>query len=82
MAEDRLSIRLPKSLRRRIDALSESTGKSDSEIARQAIEQYLDRTPASPSAYDVALKAGWIGCFNSGIGDLSTNPKHMEGFGT
>ncbi len=25
--------------------------------------------------------AGIIGSFNSGVGDLSNNPKHMEGFG-
>ena len=81
MASDRLSVRLPHSLRQRIDALSESTGKTESEIAREALEEYLDRNSSSPTAYDVALKAGWIGCFDSGVGDLSTNPKHMKGFG-
>ena len=81
MASDRLSVRLPQSLRQRINELSESTGKTESEIAREALEEYLDRSESSPTAYDVALKAGWIGCFDSGVGDLSTNPKHMEGFG-
>ena len=81
MASERLSIRVSKTLRQKIDALSESTGKSESEIARTAIEEYLERKSLSPTAYDVALKAGWIGCCDSGIGDLSTNPEHMEGFG-
>ena len=81
MAADRLSIRIPEGLRAEIETLSKVTGKSESEIARQAIEEFLERNSASPTCYDVALKAGWIGCFNSGLGDLSTNPKHMEGFG-
>lgn len=54
------------------------TGKSESEIARQAIDEYLERNSATETCYDVALKAGWIGSFNSGNGDLSTNPKHIR----
>ena len=30
--------------------------------------------------YDVLLERGMLGCFD-GPSDLSTNPKHMEGFG-
>ena len=81
MAADRLSIRLPEALRAEIEALSKASGKSESEIARQAIEEYLERQAAGPSCYDIAEKAGLIGCFDSGLGDLSTNPKYMEGFG-
>ena len=32
------------------------------------------------SAYDVALRRGLVGVFD-GPADLSTNPKHMQGFG-
>lgn len=41
-------------------------------------------TPAEDSAFDVANRAGLIGCIQGSAGsptDLSTNPKHMEGFG-
>ena len=31
------------------------------------------------SAYDLLKDS--FGCFDSGLGDLSTNPKYMEGFG-
>lgn len=31
------------------------------------------------SAYEMAKQ--WAGCVESGIGDLSTNKKHLEGFG-
>lgn len=81
MAADRLSIRLPTALRAEIDALSKASGMSESEIARQAIEEYVQRQASGPSCYDIAQKAGLIGWFDSGVSDLSTNPKHMEGFG-
>ncbi len=35
----------------------------------------------SRTLYDAFVKKGLIGCIHSGSGDLSTNPKHMEGFG-
>lgn len=31
------------------------------------------------SAYDLAKE--WVGCVESGIGDLSTNKKYLQGFG-
>ena len=40
---------------------------------------------AAETAYDVARRAGLIGCIKGAPGsptDLSTNPKHMEGFGS
>jgi Arc/MetJ-type ribon-helix-helix transcriptional regulator len=39
---------------------------------------------AEETAFDVASRAGLIGCIKGGPRsptDLSTNPKHMEGFG-
>ncbi|QDV80799.1 hypothetical protein [Botrimarina mediterranea] len=33
------------------------------------------------SAYEAALRLGIIGCVTDGPSDLSTNPKHLEGFG-
>ncbi len=39
---------------------------------------------AEESAFDVASRAGLIGCIKAAPHsptDLSTNPKHMEGFG-
>ena len=39
---------------------------------------------AEETAYDVASRAGLIGCIKGALRsptDLSTNPKHMEGFG-
>lgn len=81
MASDRLSLRLPEPLRSGMETLSETTGRTESDLAREAIEEYLLRHATLPSCYDLAEQAGIIGCVESGTGDLSTNPKHLQGFG-
>jgi len=81
MPTDRLTIQRSTPIRDSLRGLSKSSGKSEPELARTAIVAFLQRVEAAPSCYEVALKAGLIGCFNSGLGDLSTNPKYMQGFG-
>ncbi len=81
MTSDRLSVRLPELLRSGIESLSEATGRTESDLAREAIEEYLVRHAAMPTCYDLAYQAGLIGCMKSGQVDLSTNPKHLDGFG-
>ena len=39
-------------------------------------------SPVPVTLADRLRAAGVLGAVNSGIGDLSTNPKHMEGFGS
>lgn len=48
----------------------------------QPVVAALNSTAADKqeSALDVAERLGLVGCFE-GLSDLSTNPKHMEGFG-
>ncbi len=48
---------------------------------REALEDYLDRQSAGPTAYDLFKQAGVIGSVSGGPKDLSTNPKHLDGFG-
>jgi metal-responsive CopG/Arc/MetJ family transcriptional regulator len=81
MASDRLSLRLPEPLRSGMENLSELTGRTESDLVREAIGEYLSRHATMPTCYDLAQQFGVIGCVTSGKGDLSTNPKHMEGFG-
>lgn len=81
MASERLSLRLPEPLRSGMENLSELTGRTESDLAREAIGEYLSRHATLPTCYDLAKESGVIGCVKSGKGDLSTNPKHMEGFG-
>jgi hypothetical protein len=81
MATDRLSLRLPDPLRSAIESLSEVTGRTESDLAREAIEEYLLRNGSLPTCYELAEQAGLIGCVDTGKGDLSTNPSYMDGFG-
>lgn len=79
--------------RKRLARLAEQTGKQWNEL----IDDLLDAAPAAlqsqpvpplapngetadKSLYDVLTERGILGCFD-GPTDLSTNPKHMEGFG-
>jgi hypothetical protein len=64
-------------LARELEARLATTGKRPAPAgsARQGEEE---------TAFDLASRAGLIGCIKGAPGsptDLSTNPKHMEGFG-
>jgi len=55
-------------------------------LAKHAAQPVVDerQDAAEKTAFDVASRAGLIGCIKgepSSPTDLSTNPKHMEGFG-
>jgi predicted DNA-binding protein len=81
MASDRITVRLPSELQRALKALVRATGKTESEIIRVAIEDCCRKYQDEPSCYDVARRMGIIGIIEDAPSDLSTNPKHMEGFG-
>ena len=50
-------------------------------MVREALEQQLDPLQPMQNAYDLAVKAGIIGCVRGAKRDLSTNPRHLDGFG-
>ena len=81
MSTARITIRIDDALRERLDSAAAAAGKTESEIVRDALEQYIDRNQPETTCYDVFKKAGVIGCVKGGPKDLSTNPKYMEGFG-
>jgi predicted DNA-binding protein len=77
-----ITIKVPEELARRLEKRAERLGISKSALVRESVQNALqneDAEAAQASAYDL-MKDG-CGCVDSGIGDLSTNPKHMEGFG-
>ena len=74
---DRVSVRLAKALSAKLDAAAKSRRTSKAAVVRAALQAYLDKEELS--AYD--LVAHLAGCVEGGPGDLSTNPKYMEGFG-
>ncbi len=78
-----MTVKLPDELAVRLEKRAKRLGVSKSAVVRRSIEATFRTAERAveeePSAYD--LMKGGFGCVSSGVGDLSTNPKHMEGFG-
>ncbi len=80
-----LTLELNDSLFARLVAASRMCDVPPAKFASQTLESTLANLPMGekdvdgPSAYD--LLKDTFGCVDSGLGDLSTNPKYMEGFG-
>jgi predicted DNA-binding protein len=81
MASQRISVRVPRGIARRLKERSRATGTRQSEVVRQALEKYLPEDGTGQTAYDLAKKVGLIGCIRGAPKDLSTNKKYFKGFG-
>lgn len=85
MIDHRITIRIPESLRQRLRHRSRMRGQSESTLVREALEAHLGQSAEDRPAYELAEEAGLIGCIGRGpkspAKDLSSNPRHMEGFG-
>ena len=81
MSDRRLSVRLTRQLREELESLASQRGVNESQIVRQALEQYCRDQAATQSAYELAHEIRLIGSADDLPSDLSTNPKHFEGFG-
>jgi len=81
MKSSRITIRVPKALGDQLQHRSRAKGSTPSEIVRTALEKYLGGGDHAPSAFEVAQRAGLIGCVGDSPADLSTNRRHFEGFG-
>jgi len=72
-----LSLKLPDGLSVRLERATKKRGQTKSELVRTALEQFLNgERPISA----LELAGDLVGPVK-GPGDLSTNPKYMEGFG-
>ena len=78
MNSERLTVRISSDLRDQVRQRAKATGTDESEVVRLALEQYV-KPPMS--AYEAFKRAGLIGIAKGLPKDLSTNKKHMEGFG-
>jgi len=72
--------------KQRLAELADQTGKPWGEVLAEALDAYGAQRQGvggngGESFYDAAVRLGLIGCVAGGPADLSTNPKHMEGFG-
>ncbi len=85
MASNRITIRIPETLGQRLRHRSRMRGQPESALVREALETYLGQPSEARPAYELAEEAGLIGCIGRGpkspAKDLSTNPRHLEGFG-
>ncbi|MGA3035712.1 MAG: ribbon-helix-helix protein, CopG family [Terracidiphilus sp.] len=68
--------RLDEETKAALEQVARQQGKSVSDLLREGIRVVVKHHSASP-------RRKWIGVgkYDSGIPDLSTNPKYMEGFG-
>jgi len=82
MKDYRITVRLPQETRRRLKAAARRVGKRESDLVRDAVEVHLAADEGSLTAYDRARKAGLIGVVKGTVRDLSTNPRHFDGFGS
>src|SRR4051794_35884574 len=92
MSVDPAQISLSSTQRARLASLSESSGKDWTKIVDELLDaahatQHNRSTDApigngaqDKSLFDVLSERGILGCFD-GPTDLSSNAKHMEGFG-
>ena len=77
MSSQRITIRIPDSLAKRLRREAGMKRRPQAALVREALENYLQKAPAANSAYDLAKKAGLIGCVRGAPSDLSTNRKHF-----
>ena len=69
------SIKLPEPLDRQLTAIAKKRHTTRAKLLREALET-LDKRATAPTASELAADLVF-----EGLGDLSTNPKHMTGYG-
>ncbi len=78
-----ISLKLSPGLHAKLDRAAKQRKQSKSSLVRAALEQFLNRKQLLKSERTISaleLAGDLVGCA-AGPGDLSTNPKYMEGFG-
>jgi predicted DNA-binding protein len=81
MASNRITVRVPQALTTRLRNRSRAKGTTESELVREALENYLGHSGGERSAYELVQEAGIIGSARNAPRDLSTNPRYLKGFG-
>lgn len=75
-----ISLKLPEALNARLEAVARRRGETKSAVLRRMLEAHLSDSPDAAAPSCLALTEDLAGCV-SGPRDLSTNPKHLKGFG-
>lgn len=87
MAIDPSSIQLTAAQRQLIADLAEQQGRTPQQVLADLLgpsgarQRNGSRISPSESAHDVGQRLGLFAALEGGPSDLSTNPRHLEGFG-
>ena len=73
-----ITLKVPSEMAAKLEAVATKKRVPKSKYVREALSTALSKEKEYPSLYDLMKDA--IGCFD-GPSDLSTNPKHMKGYG-
>jgi metal-responsive CopG/Arc/MetJ family transcriptional regulator len=76
-----VTVKLPSALNARLERAAKQGGQTKSGVVREALEGLLGgRRRTRPARSALELAGDLVGSIE-GPGDLSTNPKHLEGLG-
>jgi metal-responsive CopG/Arc/MetJ family transcriptional regulator len=78
---ERINVRVDERLKQELEAEARDKGVRPSDIVREALEEHMRRRTPRESCLDIARRIGILGIYKDAPSDLSTNPRHMEGFG-
>jgi hypothetical protein len=79
---ERINVRVDERLKLQLEAEAREKGVRPSDIVRQALEEHMRQRAPRESCLDIARRIGILGIYTDAPTDLSTNPEHMEGFGS
>ena len=78
---NRINVRIEPDLKQQLEAVALEEGITPSEVVRKALKAHLGTRPKPKNALELAQELGVVGIFAGLPSDLTTNPKHMDGFG-
>jgi hypothetical protein len=75
-----ISLKLTEALDNKLSAAARRQKRTKSSVVREVLEDYLEKSSSAKRISCLELASDLAGAFE-GPSDLSTNKKHMEGFG-
>jgi predicted DNA-binding protein len=76
-----LSLKLPEQLDRKLSAVVKRRGMPKSVVVREALERYVDESREIRKGSFLDLAGDLVGCVKDAPADLSSNPRHLDGYG-
>jgi predicted DNA-binding protein len=76
-----LSLKLPEHLDRKLSAVVKRRGMRKSAVVREALQRYVDESREIRKGSFLDLAGDLVGCVKDAPPDLSSNPKHLHGYG-